>query len=253
MLTTGERASAIVLPTMQHNKQSSRGPKHYISEWASFRGLRQRDLVASGDFEKSIVSKWFNKGALPTDDNLSKLADILGITKPDLFRPPFEDEQALSSISTTARQSDQDLSRIPDLAIHGGMGNGGFLSVKLDDAGGLENPDDVRGFWTFPDYMLRQLGNLKSIYAWEARGDSMDPTLPGGSVVFVDTHQTALPPEDIYALNYGDGLMVKRLKLVPRSEFIDVISDNERYGSDRLRREEVEIYGRVVGWFQWRG
>jgi phage repressor protein C with HTH and peptisase S24 domain len=47
--------------------------------------------------------------------------------------------------------------------------------------------------------------------------------------------------------------MVKRLKLVPRSDKIEVISDNERYGRDELLREDVKIWGRVVGWFQWRG
>ena len=97
------------------------------------------------------------------------------------------------------------------------------------------------------------LGRLKGVYAWEVRGDSMEPTLMGGSVVFVDTKQDTLPPDDLYAINYGDGLMVKRLKLIPRSDRVAVISDNDRYGTDELLRQEVHIWGRIVGWFQWRG
>lgn len=100
--------------------------------------------------------------------------------------------------------------------------------------------------------MVRSFGALRSVYAWEVKGDSMEPTLRGGSVVFVDTLETSPPPDDIYAIDYGGGLMVKRLKLQPKTNNMIVISDNERYGPDTLRRDDVRIYGRVVGWFQWR-
>lgn len=142
--------------------------------------------------------------------------------------------------------------QIPDLAIFGGLGGGGMLEVMQDESGALIDGDQLRGYWTFPDYMVSGFRNLRKIYAWEVRGDSMEPTLAGGSVVFVDMGQDKLPPDDIYALDYGDGLMVKRLKLIPRSDRVAVISDNERYGTDELLRDEVRVYGRIVGWFQWR-
>lgn len=142
--------------------------------------------------------------------------------------------------------------RIPDLAIFGGMGGGGMLEVIVDEGGAILDQEQLRGFWTFPEYMVSGFRNLRKIYAWEVRGDSMEPTLAGGSVVFVDMSQDKLPPEDIYAIDYGDGLMVKRLKLIPRSDRVAVISDNERYGTDELLRDEVHVYGRIVGWFQWR-
>lgn len=84
-------------------------------------------------------------------------------------------------------------------------------------------------------------------------GDSMEPTLRNGSFVFVDTSHTVPSPEDIYALDYGDGLMIKRVKMVPRTDRILIISDNDRYGTDELKRKDVRVYGRVVAWFQWRG
>lgn len=141
---------------------------------------------------------------------------------------------------------------IPDLAIFAGMGGGGLMEVEVDGDGAPLDPDQIRGYWELPEYMLRRFGDLKNVYAWEVRGDSMLPTIAGGSVVFVDISQTRLPPDDIYAINYGDGLVVKRLKLVPRSDLVSVISDNERYGSDDLLRDDVKVWGRVIGWFQWR-
>lgn len=145
-----------------------------------------------------------------------------------------------------------DLVRIPDLAIFGGMGSGGELDVYTR-AGALLDPEQVRGYWSLPEYMTRGFGPLKNIYVWEVRGDSMEPTLPGHSVVFVDVSQNHLPPDDIYAVNYGEGLLVKRIKLIPRTDRLLVMSDNERYGSDEMNRDDVRVWGRVVAWFQWRG
>lgn len=146
------------------------------------------------------------------------------------------------------------LVRIPDLNIFGGLGGGGLQEVLTADDGMPTDSEQLRGYWTFPEYMVSAFRNVHGIYAWEVRGDSMMPTLPGGSVVFVDTQQASLPPDDIYALDAGDGLVVKRLRLVPRSSDIDIISDNkDRYPVDRLKRDDVRVYGRVIGWFQWRG
>lgn len=142
---------------------------------------------------------------------------------------------------------------VPDLAIHAGMGGGGAIEVRVDEQGYPTDPEQIRGFWSFPEYMLRQFGDLRSVYAWEARGDSMEPTLPGGSVVFVDTNQRNPPPDDLYALDAGDGLVIKRLRLVPRSDKIEIISDNTRYPADTLLRTDVTVWGRVIGWFQWHG
>lgn len=199
----------------------------------------------------------------------AKIADELTVTQPTVHRwlkgadpegkhyDPIRrlyEEVTGKKVVRSAQKQPPRTTAIPDLAIFAGMGGGGFLEVNVDDDGAPIDPDQVRGYWEFPEYMLRRFGNLRNIYAWEVRGDSMEPTLAGGSVVFVDTSQRALPPDDIYALDAGDGLVVKRLRLVPRTDRIEIISDNEdRYPRDKLLREEVTIWGRVIGWFQWRG
>lgn len=142
-----------------------------------------------------------------------------------------------------------------NLAIQSGAGGGGALSVEFSDDGELSDPAMGNGFWSFPDVVKAGWRNMPKVYAMPVTGDSMEPTLAQGSTVFVDTSHTHPNPEDIYAIDVGDGLVVKRLKLVPRTDKILVISDNkDRYGKpDELRREDVRVYGRVVAWFQWRG
>lgn len=174
-----------------------------------------------------------------TGQHIAKASEIYGVSSEDVLAETVPGR--LGSV------------RVTDLAIFSGMGGGGALEVSVNEFGEPSDPEQIRGFWEFPEYMVRRFGDLRNIYAWESKGDSMEPTIVGGSVVFVDVGQSSPPPDDIYAVNYGDGLVVKRLKLIPRTDRVAVISDNDRYGSDELLREEVKVWGRVVGWFQWRG
>lgn len=147
---------------------------------------------------------------------------------------------------------------IPNLNIRGGLGIGSPEGIGSDVGEHLGDPaqayvDHVSGFWSFPPAVKAGWRNMPQVYSIPVEGDSMEPTLTSGSYVFVDMTHTVPTPEDIYACDYGDGLTIKRLQLVPRTDKIRVMSDNARYSSYELQREDVRVYGRVVAWFQWRG
>ncbi|MCV0348489.1 MAG: helix-turn-helix domain-containing protein [Nitratireductor sp.] len=183
-------------------------------------------------------------------ENAVKIARALKVEPEEIsneFAP--EDLERAKDIPSASGKKRGD---IPNFTIHAGMGPGGALSVLANDNGEVYS-DFSDGFWSFPDAVKAGWRNMSKIYAIPVTGDSMEPTLPGGSFAFIDTSHVMPSPEDIYALDYGDGLMIKRVKLVPRTDKILIISDNERYGQDELLREEVRVYGRVVAWFQWRG
>lgn len=206
--------------------------------------LGPTELGRLADEPKQNIDRWAKQERRLNPEDAAKLAPHLGSSVIQLLQ--------LEQYGAVSPDRQAPTVQIPDLAIFGGLGGGGMLEVLTDESGSINDQEQLRGFWSFPDYMVAGFRNLRGIYAWEVRGDSMEPTLAGGSVVFVDMNQAQLPPEDIYAIDYGDGLMVKRLKLVPRTDRVQVISDNERYGSDELLRDEVRVYGRIVGWFQWR-
>lgn len=202
---------------------------------------KQAPLAEALGTTQPTVSRWLSGGKIDIDgrDSIAEVARRHGVIH----------ESDVRSAPPPPMGGD-----IQQFNIHGALGAGGALSVILDEKSGhAVDLDDVDGFWSFPDSVKAGMRNLGKIYALPVRGDSMEPTLPGGSIAFVDMSQSFPQPEDIYALDAGDGLIVKRLKLVPRSENILVISDNERYGSDELHRQDVQVYGRVVAWFQWRG
>lgn len=80
-----------------------------------------------------------------------------------------------------------------------------------------------------------------------ARGDSMEPTINSGDIVVVDVRDTDVTQEGIFCLNYGGGVTIKRIQVLPFG--IEFISDNKLYNSFVLKGQEldaVKIIGRVV-------
>ncbi|PHN43442.1 XRE family transcriptional regulator [Pseudomonas syringae] len=84
----------------------------------------------------------------------------------------------------------------------------------------------------------------------EVNGNSMEPVLLNGSIVGVDTEQTAVTDGKMYALKHAGQLRVKTLYRLPgggirvrslnQSEYPD-----ETYSVDEMRSAPIEIIGRV--------
>jgi phage repressor protein C with HTH and peptisase S24 domain len=185
-------------------------------------------------------------------ENLIRIARALGSEPEDLSDEfDIEDIEHAKSMPLAKPQASE-TGDVANLSIRGGMGLGSTEEIIGDESGQLY-ADHVNGFWRFPDIVKAGWRNMPHVYSVPVTGDSMEPTITSGSYVFLDMTHTVPAPEDIYACDYGDGLTIKRLQLIPRSDKIMVMSDNERYSDYELRREDVRVYGRVVAWFQWRG
>jgi phage repressor protein C with HTH and peptisase S24 domain len=81
-------------------------------------------------------------------------------------------------------------------------------------------------------------------------GNSMEPVLPHGSTVGVDTGQTAVIDGKIYALKHDGQLRVKTLYRAPGGgirmrSFNQLEHPDEVYSLDELARQNIEIIGRV--------
>lgn len=102
------------------------------------------------------------------------------------------------------------------------------------------------------DWVVRAMGlDPKSLALIDVRGDSMSPTINDGDLILLDTRQAHQVTEGIYAINLAGGLLVKRLRL-RLSGAVEVISDNDRYGTETINGDQLaqlHIVGRVV----WQG
>lgn len=212
------------------------------------RGLDYKAVSIELGKNHAYIQQYLDRGVPSklSEETRSRLSELLDIPESELGAPAGR---------STRPGAEGD---VANLNLRGGLGLGSPDGVPSDPGEKMADrqqvyADHVSGFWSFPPAVKAGWRNMPQVYSIPVEGDSMEPTLTSGSYVFVDMTHTAPQPEDIYACDYGDGLTIKRLQLVPRTDKIKVMADNPRYSDYELLREEVRVYGRVVAWFQWRG
>jgi len=88
--------------------------------------------------------------------------------------------------------------------------------------------------------------NSKHMEAINVDGESMEPTLQDGSIVFIDRTKTNISKDGIYIASTTAGLFIKRIR--QRADgMVELISDNKNYSPEIMLADEVQIVGRVVG------
>lgn len=103
------------------------------------------------------------------------------------------------------------------------------------------------------DWLSKEGLKPKGLAAITAAGDSMEPTVPDGSVLLVDTEDD-YPRDGIYVLRLDGGLVVKRLQRL-QDGLVRIKSDNSAYDpvdvnvtqfTEPPHTESFRIIGRVV-------
>jgi SOS-response transcriptional repressor LexA len=124
-----------------------------------------------------------------------------------------------------------------------------FADIRASAGGGAEVFNENYEYIDVDRKILENmLGTLPSgeIEAIHVEGESMEPTLPDGSIVFIDRKQTDSSRDGIFVAATANGLFIKRIRR--RADgMVELISDNPLYTPEVLPPEQVEIVGRVVG------
>lgn len=123
------------------------------------------------------------------------------------------------------------------------------FSDKISAGGGLIPINDVEIKVAFRKDWIRRKGDPEKMSLISVSGDSMYPTLMAGDLVLINHSQNHLDPQGgLYAIALGDQILIKRLQTLYPSGKVRITSDNEKYDSFDLARDEVKINGRVI-WF----
>ncbi|WP_457560901.1 S24 family peptidase, partial [Caminibacter sp.] len=85
----------------------------------------------------------------------------------------------------------------------------------------------------------------KDLDAIHVIGDSMEPTIKEGSIIFIDRSDKNIRNGGIFVINTPSGVFVKRLNLKTSGE-VEIISDNKLYPIEKVNLEDIEIIGKVV-------
>ncbi|BAF71073.1 LexA family transcriptional regulator [Sulfurovum sp. NBC37-1] len=123
-----------------------------------------------------------------------------------------------------------------------------FSDIRASAGGGAEVFDENYETITIDEKIMHNMvgmGNTE-LEAIHVDGESMEPTLQDGSIVFVDRNQTNINKDGIFIASTTAGLFIKRIR--QRADgMVELISDNKAYSPEVLAPDEVSIVGKVVG------
>jgi len=123
-----------------------------------------------------------------------------------------------------------------------------FSDIRASAGGGAEVFDENFETITLDEKIMHNMvgmGNTE-LEAIHVDGESMEPTLQDGSIVFVDRTQTDINKNGIFIASTTGGLFIKRIQKRPDG-MIDLISDNSMYPPQAVPADEITIVGKVVG------
>jgi len=123
-----------------------------------------------------------------------------------------------------------------------------FSDVRASAGGGAFNFDENYEVLSIDKTIMESISpNFSTtLEAINVDGESMEPTLQDGSIVFIDREQRNINKDGIFIASTTAGLFIKRIR--QRADgMIELISDNKAYSPEIITAQEVEIVGRVVG------
>jgi SOS-response transcriptional repressor LexA len=124
-----------------------------------------------------------------------------------------------------------------------------FKDIYASAGGGALNYDETDEKIMIDEEILAHLGGekkAKEIQALNVIGDSMEPTLNDGDIVFVDRSSTNPHRTGVYIVSTPYGLFIKRLQLQANGT-VALVSDNPNYSDEIVSVSDVEVLGKVVG------
>ena len=164
-----------------------------------------------------------------------------------LYLPRTEREHMDRSLQqgTILDEPTEDAIALPRLTIEGSAGHG-LIPTR----------EEIEDYLSVSRRYLREVGiNPLAAHVLRLSGHSMAPTLQDKDLVIVDTSQTTIRDEEIYALAYGETVLIKRLH--PQWDgSVKIISDNKggHYADafvPAADRDQLRIVGRVGGFLRY--
>jgi phage repressor protein C with HTH and peptisase S24 domain len=101
----------------------------------------------------------------------------------------------------------------------------------------------------FSTNMLRRY-NVKPNYAVciTVDGSSMEPGIPDGAIVGINTEDKILRNDKLYAINYDGLLCIRILRKLPSSKILIQSYNTALYPNEEVGIEDVSIIGRIFWW-----
>lgn len=101
----------------------------------------------------------------------------------------------------------------------------------------------------FSSDMLRRYNvNPKHAVCISADGDSMEPVIPDGAIVGINTGDKTLRDDKLYAINHDGLLRIKILRKLPSNKILIQSYNKTLYPNEEVSIEDINIIGRIFWW-----
>ncbi|MBF2748282.1 helix-turn-helix transcriptional regulator [Enterobacter bugandensis] len=203
------------------------------------------------------IWKWLNASAIPDQTNILALSRWLGVRPEWLEYGRNDPESELHRESSIPPESEWGTVYAWDknTPLPADEVEVPFLKdIEFACGDGRVHSEDHNGFkLRFSKATLRRVGantDGSGVLCFPATGDSMEPIIPDGTTVAVDTNNKRIVDGKLYAIGQTDGGtgQLKRIKQLYRKPggVLTIRSFNRE--DEEAREEEVEIIGRVF-WY----
>lgn len=92
--------------------------------------------------------------------------------------------------------------------------------------------------------------NINPLYAVCicADGDSMEPVIPDGAIVGINTEDKIIRDDKLYAINHDGLLRIKKLRKRPSNKILIQSYNTSLYPDEEVSLEDISIIGRIFWW-----
>lgn len=218
------------------------------------KGVKASQLASAVKATKGAVSQWVNDLSTPSSNNLMKIARYLGVSagwlmgddasttykdQPQANATVINDSMAPWDSSTPVDDDEVEVPFHNDVELAAGSGS---LLTKENKGPRLR----------FSRSTLRRRGvSHHNVVCVTIHGSSMEPVLPDGCTVGIDTGDKNVSDGRIYALRQGDMVRIKALYRLPNGGLRLRSYNHDEYPDEEYRRPEsgsIVIIGRVF-WY----
>lgn len=213
-------------------------------------GISQGELSKRIGVSRPSVSQWEADTSKPKGDNLLKLASALSTTADfilygkDAKRSPSKNKGEVEFLGgfdlwDSGTPLDEDEVEVPfysDVELSAGAGR---LPVRENDGPKLRfSRATLRRYNVHPDLAA----------CAKVRGNSMEPAIPDGATIGIDTGHTEIKDGDIFAINHHDELRVKVLYKHPSQQVRLRSFNSDEWPEETHPAKDIKVLGRVFWW-----
>lgn len=202
--------------------------------------LEIRHIKEALGVEYEMARRYYHGMAMPRHERMTKLIELVGIDPKELLQ--IEGATRVVGVSESEREYEGGTVTVAESTVTFSAGPGHEPILEIEEHG---EPARYRADW------LRQEGiKPTNAFRCRVRGNSMEPAIPDGAIILVDTGFTQITEDQIYAIRYGSELRVKRLNLRLDGSLVLISENAEEYPPeivppDRVQ-EQISVIGRVA-------